>query len=295
MRGFAGISRLAAALVALLAPLAAAEAQGTVQGTVRYDDEAVAMTHVVARQTRPSPTSEEPPHTVVLITDRAPPPAVAGSRQAYYAAAREGRLHGLLIVVEPSGPRLHLFAPGDAVASTSVPDIFRRVQLDDFVHADGWISGHLRTSEPGEFELQGPNPQGPSTYSLDIRFRAPVAPGPRPTETLTGEAARNSPLAEAAARALDTVRTGSLADLRASLHPSHPFRDSLEGEQAEAILAMARDMMPAPAEFRASIERVIVYGDEAVVAARDAEGWSSVSLRREGGVWKLADAPIAND
>lgn len=93
-----------------------ASAQGTAEGTVSYDSDRVKMTAAYARETRPSPTSDQPPPVVVLVTDRPAPAEIVASRQAYYAAARAGQIRGFLIVFEtPSDkPRLAIFAPGGA-------------------------------------------------------------------------------------------------------------------------------------------------------------------------------------
>ena len=282
------------ALLATFGAAAAAAVPGTVEGTVHYDSNAVAMTHVVARETRPSGT--EPPQTVILITDRAAPAEIAGSRQAYYAAAREGRIRGLLIVIERPAepPRLVIFAPGGGTDQTVLPDIFDRIELADFVRADGFVSGRLRSTEPREFNF-GDDPNAPQTYALDLRFRVPVTPAPRPTETLTGDAARRSPQAAAALRALQLIHSGSLAEIRAQLMPDHPMWEALGSGSAENVLRIARENLPRPATYLQTVQRVVVFGDEAVVHARDAEGDIDVSLRRADGEWKMARSPISND
>jgi hypothetical protein len=276
-------STLTAALAALLIGAAPASSQGTVDGTVQYGSEIVPMSHVYARETRPSATDDSGPQTVILITDRIAPAEVAASRSAYYTAARLGQLRGLLLSFEPprEGARLAILAPGGGADDTSVPDVFDRIELTDLIREGGWVSGHLRTREPVRFT--GGETEEPATYTIDLRFRVPVAPAPQPTETLTGEAARSSAQAAAAVRSLNLIRTGTPAEVQASLYPDHPAWDGLGSEQSAAILAAMRERLPAPDAFRASIQRVIVYGDEAVVVAHDADGARTVSLRREGG------------
>jgi hypothetical protein len=149
--------------------------------------------------------------------------------------------------------------------------------------------------EAREFNRNADSPDRPATYTVDVRFRVPVAAAPQPTQVLTGEAARRSPQAAAALGSLRLLRSGTPAQIRAQLHPSHPAWEGLGGERAQAILAMAREMLPPPATFLQSIQRLVVYGDEAVIIARDAEGTTDVSLRLEGGEWKLAASPIPND
>jgi len=287
-------SLLAALLFGLPIASAPASAQGRVEGHVSYDSERVAMTHVYARQTR-SPIGRHP-HLIVLITDREASPEVIASRQAYYDAARNGRIRGLLLVFENASneARLVLFAPG-VVEDTSVPDIFSRVALEEVRRSNGAVEGRVRSSQPLDFDPVAEVAGAPRTYTLDLRFSVPFAAAPQPSQVLTGEAARASPQTEAALEALQLIRTGTPEQVRARLLPNHPMWEGLAGRQAAAILAMAREMTPAPATFVRTVQRVVVYGDEAVVEARDSEGDSEVSLRREDGVWKLARSPIPND
>lgn len=285
-------------LIAFVTPpgAPAASTPGTVEGHVQYEATSVPMTYVYARETRPSPTGNEPPQVVILITDRPAPAEIVGSRQAYYAATREDRIRGILLVLarESSPPRLAVFAAGGWYDDTTVPDTFNEVELTALVRQRGIVSGRLRTRQARELGY-GDEGIGPRRYALDLRFRTPIAPAPQPTEILTGAAARTSPQAAAALRSLQLLHSGSIADIRAQLAPDHPMHEALASAQGQALLRMARENLPAPQTYLQSVERVIVYGDEAVVVARDREGPSDVSLRRQGGEWKMARSPIPND
>ena len=148
-------------------------------------------------------------------------------------------------------------------------------------------------SEAGE--LDHGEAGAPDSFRVDLRFNAPIAQAPQPIETLTGEAARTSPQAAAALRALHIVRTGSLAEIRAVVHPDEPAWTMLNSEGAAAMLEAARRFLPAPNTFLQSIERVLVYDDAAIILARGSDGQITVSLRRDGDAWKFADGPIPND
>jgi hypothetical protein len=287
---------LAFVLAALPAPPAAAQNQPTVEGTIAYDAATIPMTYVSARETRPLPDRDDPPQVVILIADRPAPPDIAGSRQAYYRAAREGRIRGLLISLEPPDEtRLAIFAPGGGSADVALPDPFSRIELTDFRREGAWVSGHVRTIEPGEFDGGEGRAGEPTHYAIDLRFRVPVAPAPVPSEMLTGEAARRSPQAAAALRGLELIRTGTPEQIRSALDPDHPAWAGLGGAQAAAILAAMRRGMPSPATLLQSIERVAIYGDEAIVVERNGGDTIRIFLRRDAGIWKLAAAPIPND
>jgi hypothetical protein len=286
------LARCVATAWLILAGAAPAPAQGTVEGSLELAGERVPISHVYAREGRPRPGSGEPPDVIILMTDRPAPPEVVASRQAYYAAASTGRIRGALLVLQPD-PRFVLFAPGGSRVDTAVPDRLERLTLAALRRENGTVSGHLRMSEAGE--LAYGQAGAPDSYRVDLRFSAPVAPAPQPREVLTGEAARNSPQAAMALRALRILQTGSVAELRAAFHPDHSIW-IMSSDDAAAILEIARLMLPAPETFLASIERILVYDDAALVVARDADGGGTiVSLRRDGDAWKFADAPIAND
>jgi hypothetical protein len=285
------LARCVATLFLVLAGAAPAPAQGIVEGSLRLADERVPITHVYARESRPKPGSDEAPHVIILMTDRPAPPEIVASRRAYYAAAREGRIRGALLVLEPE-PRFVLFAPGGAYVDTAVPDFFDRLTLSGLRGENGTVSGHLQMSEAGD--LDDGEAGAPDSYRVDLRFSAPVAPAPQPGEVLTGDAARNSPQAAMPLRALQIIQTGSIADLRAAFHPDHPIWTMRDDDTAE-ILRMAREMLPAPDTFLQSIERILVYDDAALVIARDSDRETTASLRRDGDAWKFADGPIPND
>lgn len=276
----------------LLVAAAPGAAQGTVEGNLQLGDETVPISHVYARQARPSAASSEPGPVIVMLTDRAPPPEVRASRRAFSAAVREGRLRGALLLLEPE-PRFVLLAPGDIQVDTRLPDVFERLTLSDLRQENGTVSGRLQMTEPDELPV---GDDGETfTYRVDARFSVPVEPAPRPTATLTGEAARSSPEAEAALRLLQVVHSGSLAEVQAALHPGHSSLRQLSGEEAQFALAVAREFMPAPATFRQSIEQIRIYGDHAVLAARDGDVTTTIAIRRDGETWKLAEVPAAND
>jgi hypothetical protein len=291
--------RVLARLLFFLAPLLVvavppAAAQGMIEGTLQIGSDTVPLTHVYARESVPRPGSDEAAHVIILMTDRPAPPEVQASRRAYYAAAREGRIRGALLVLEPD-PRFVLFAPGGAQIDTEVPDVFERISLSDLRRDGASVSGQLQMTEADEL----PFGDDGSTfiYRVDARFSAPVVAAPRATATLTGMAARDSPQAQAAERILEVIHRGSVAEVQRVLLADHPAWSQLGSGDVEFALAMMREFLPAPATFRQSIERITVYDDLAVISARDADGitTTTVSLRRVGDEWKMAQTPIAND
>jgi hypothetical protein len=188
-----------------------------------------------------------------------------------------------------------IVARGGGVDDAELPDPFSRVELTDLTRGGGWVSGRLRTTEPGEFTGEGDGAGGPSQYSIDVRFRVAIVPAPTPSEILTGEAARHSEQSAAALAGLQLLRTGSIAEIRANLHPDNPAWAALGTAQGAAFLAALRRAVPAPETYLQSIQRVVIYGDEAIVVARDSGGTNRVSLRRDGGAWKLAASLVPDD
>lgn len=285
-------ARLFLGLTLAFATAPSAQAQDSVTGTMQLDNETVTLTHVYARQSVPSPSDTRPGHVIILMTDRPAPPEIRASRQAYYAAAREGRIRGALLVLEPD-PRFVLFAPNGSYTDTAVPDVFDRIALSNLQRSATTVSGQLRTSEPGNLDFGEPG--SPATYRIDARFSAAITPAPQPQQTLSGDAARNTPQAAAAAESLRVIHNGTVADILAVLHSGYEMRAMLEGERSQEILQLARQMLPQPDRFLQTIQRMVVYDDLTIITADDGEGDVTVSLRRDGDSWKLARGPIAND
>jgi hypothetical protein len=283
-------------LTALVLLPGAAAAQGTVEGMLRLDDRAIPITHVYARETRPSPTDDQGPSIVILMTDRPAPAELVASRQAFYRAATAGTIAGVQLILEPRQDRTRVivFAPGGARDDMMLPDVFDRLALRDLARAGGSVSAHLISAEP--LNLLDGAAESPQTYAVDLRFRTQVTPAPQPTRELTGDAARNSAPVAAATRALQVIHTGTLAEIRAQLSIDDPTGAQLAGPRGEEMLRIARQMLPTPAAYVPSVQRVIFYGeDEAIVVSREREGNSTVSLRRQNGVWKQMLTPIPND
>ena len=287
------LTRMRRGLVFLLILAAApVAAQGTVEGHLELDGERVPITHIYAREGVPSAASSEPGHVIILMTDRPAPPEVRASREAYYAATREGRIRGALLVLEPE-PRFALFARGGYYASTRVPDTFEELTLSGLRREGGTVSGRLQRSEPGEL-LFGSG-DGPTTYRVDLSFSAPIEPASRPAATLTGAAARSSPQAAAVTRALAAIHAGNVTEARAAFHPDHPAQDALRGEEAEEILARTSASLPPPATYLQLIREIRVYEDNAVIVAVDRGIDISFTVLRDGDEWKLDRVPIPND
>lgn len=274
-----------------------AQSQSSVEGAVTYDAQRVAMTQVYARESRGSPSSTEPPKVVILFADRPAPAKVIGSRQAYYDAATAGEIRGFLLTLDgtPNRAALAIFAQGGAHDDSFVPDVFEEVELIGLKREGAVVSGHLRTKEPQRFSFDVEDPEKPPTYAIDVTFRVPIVLAPKPTQVLTGEAARISEPVAVAHRSLQLIAAGSIAELKTIMMPNHPAFEGLEGPDAKQVLAMARQLLPSPATFKQSVERVILFGDEAVVVSKDKDGSSSVTLRRDGGTWKMAPAPMPGD
>lgn len=289
---------LAPVLMAVALVASPAAAQGTVEGAVTYDGRRVAMTQIYARETLRSPLdpSTAPPQVLILIADRPAPAKVVASRQAYYDAARGGELRGFLLTLEAPDkpPRLAIFVPG-GYDDTSVPDIFEQIAVTELKREAGFVSGRLKSSEPREFKDEEARPDTPRAYTIDLRFRVPITPAPKATQLLSGEAARGSEQVTVAQRMLQLLRTGTTAQIKGELTADHPLAEALDSPDSRSMLATARRMLPAAATFPQTVERVVVYGDDAVVVAKDRDGGNSVWLRKVGAEWKVAPARISND
>ena len=102
-------------------------------------------------------------------------------------------------------------------------------------------------------------------------FRVPISPAPQPSEVLSVEAARNSPQTASALRTLQLIKAGNVAEVREQLLPGHPVWRELETDQSGASLKMAREICLTPPLFVGSVQRVLVYRDDAIIVARHSE------------------------
>ena len=291
---------IVAAVASALLAAAPAVGQASVEGSVSYDGQSTPITHVSARHVERLPEMSGPnvsPRAIkILLADRNAPAEVAASESAFMEAATGGRIQGLVLLIDQPSNQwmiLSISRPGGdgTMASGGIgPPGF---ELSDFQVRDNVVSGRVRTLEPQEFFPPG----NPSTYAFDIRFRAPVAPVVQPVQSLTGDAARRSPQADAVIGYFTMLRSGDLRRIRAEVDARSPLARQLPRDdgEARAMLAQARDYFPAEPAARASIQRVLVYAHHALVVMRSAQGGSLVTVEPAGAGWRVGAQRMPGD
>jgi hypothetical protein len=276
---FACAALLAFACVS--APARAADG-GTVQGTVtagaaKYD---LKFARADLHDNAESLLQTNGPELRILLTD-VEVGAAAINGIAFLPVtsdAREGKVHGLLITMKPDDPNhvlvTLLAAPADpgetlvtATLSSSPDPVIAGYKMDRKT-----VSGTIKLSG-GRFS------------SAAISFSAAVLPEPAITADLKGKAAVDSAQVKSLRARAQAMVKGDSAGV-AKLSTSAENRQ-LEiavaqiGPQASQMMREAgRNILPT----LATVERVVVRGDHAVVIFKDKESWQDMSLA--DGQWK---------
>jgi hypothetical protein len=283
-----------AAMVALVSPATLA-AQDPASGILQYDDDpALAIAHAVAHEylipeeLRGNPDGNHRLH--IVLSEAAVPAQAAASESTFLAEVENNGLRGLYLEIDlPTRrwSRLSIARPNREIEGRSFGLDGSELALDDLTIDGDFVSGHARTVTPQELPDWG---DSATRYAFDIRFRAPIARAPVPTERLRGADARNSPQAAAVIALAGLLASDDLARIRAGLHPRLPFAAALEASDSDARAALAdvREYIGSPDDLRASIEFVLVYGDRAVVVTRTEQGGGRFVVERENGAWVVA-------
>ncbi len=281
VRSFKYACAAALAMACLGAPARAADG-GTVQGTItagaaRYDLKfARADLHDDAEDL----LQTNGPELRILLTDvESGPAGINGiAFLPVTSDAREGRVHGILITMKPNDPNHVLVTllavpadPGETLVTatlSSTPDpVIAGYKMDR-----NRVSGTIKLS-------------GERFASAGISFSAAVLPEPPITADLKGKAAVDSPQVRSLRARAQAMVKGDSAGV-AKLSTSTENRQievavAQIGPQASQMMREAgRNILPT----LATVERVVVRGDHAVVIFKDKESWQDMSL--VDGLWK---------
>lgn len=278
--------------VALLAttPLAWAIDPGIAEGTIVIGKTTVPLKTALAHAYDDAEGLGEGPELRILLTDR---PVAAGLLRGYgtselETAAREGKLKGVLLRVDPKKPTgtvngTLLLASGDPQRALTFftadggPPAFERFQL-----GDNRVVGTFRLRLDGEEDGEG-------ALAIDATFSAPVFQDPPITARLAGKEALESAPAQAVLAYETALRAGDLSALPRHATPAR-VRE-VEAYQArmgdKAFRAMVEQAIPDAAVRRKQPWKVFVRGDRATVIIHDNEGEQIQALVRDNDGWKV--------
>jgi hypothetical protein len=272
-----------------------APAQEVTSGALQYEngpaltiDHAVAYEYLIPEELRGNPSGNHRLH--ILLGDRPAAPQAAADEGAFLRAVQGKGLRRLYLEIDLPDlqwNRISVARPDGEVESTGLGLDGSEFMLSGVTVEAGMVSGRVRTTMRIELPDRG---DGAIRYAFDIRFSAPIARAPIPTQRLSGAEARNSPQAAALIAMAELLTSNDLARIRSGLHPRLPFAQGLRtgDAAARAAVAQARKLVGSPAALRAGIRHVLVYGDRAVVVTRGAEGDGRLVVERENGAWVVA-------
>jgi hypothetical protein len=233
---------------------------------------------------------DRPRELRILLADReVPQEALAGIDFPMVGEmARDGRLRGLLIRVDPRD--------WDTLSITMfLPPIDPR---------DPRLCGTIRSAGPGPLkrmemsrqrvwgEVEFPDSDGnpvadERSWACSIRFSAPLFHEPEVTSDFRGDEARRSPQARVLAKKAEALAGGDpdaaeRLSTAAANRRSRASRPSFQGDLRSVARRSGRRLQ----ESMAGDLRLVVRGDRAVAIFSDGT-WTS--LAQEGGAWKADD------
>lgn len=272
-----------------------AQPSGEASGTLRLNQEppltigqVQVREYYIPEELRGNPSGNHRLH--ILLSDRAAPPDAASDEGSFLRAAQTTGLRGVYLEIDLPDQvwqRISLTRPNGEVEGTGLGLDGTEFQLSGLTLEGDTVSGRVRTVQPRQLPDWG---DGAVAYTFDVQFRGAIARAARPTERLSGAAARASPQAAAVVAVAELIAAGDLARLRAGLHPRLPFAGALRGSDrdARAAVRQAGRFIGSPAALRTNIQHVLVYGDRAIVVSRDGEGSGRFVVERENGAWMMA-------
>jgi hypothetical protein len=290
------------AFVLLLAmPLRAQEAaKPGIEGQLLVEGKTIPFTHVYAyKHDNAEGIYDSAKIIKILLADSAVPPNTLHSVFRPMELVRQGKLHGILLEVDPaksegfSGRLLYEWKDKNIPAPSFTVLNHEEHRFTDFKFADGWVSGTVRMTKPdehGSFEVDGK----PVTYQYNATFRVKVEAPPPVTATLTGEKARSSPLVKPILAYHAAGKRGDMAAIRKIAPPEmlQRFEEMKKQMGEKEAMKMFREFWknaPPTETLRKQITKIVVRGDRASVIVKEKDGTSWMTLVRQNGVWKLTD------
>lgn len=270
------------------------------EGSLMVEGKTFALTHVAAfKHDNVEGIYDNAKAVKILLADVDIPPGTLASTFRAAEMVRQGKLHGVMLEVDPaksgghSGRILHTFA------SDTVPTVFFTVlnrddhRFTNLKLSGDWLSGTVRMTKPAEHSGFKTDDK-PITYQYQATFQVRVETPPPVTATLTGAQARNSPQVKAAMEYYAAGKRGDMATLRRLAPPEMLLRfddmkKQLGEEQAMKQFREFWKQSPAPEAYRKQISKVVVRGNQASVIIKEQGGASWLKLTRQNGVWKLTD------
>jgi hypothetical protein len=284
------IALLVLLLMAWFQPVFALDPE-SVQGSLKVNEESVQLSKAYAHlHDNAEGLLERPKELRILLADRAVPPGILVGIASLPALelAREGKLRGLLLQLDPNDHRnldiTLLYPPAKSgqilmtqTLSDTAKDIVQKLE----------IGGQSVTGEIEHGEQNATASKGMPKLTYALQFNARLSKEPPVGSDLKGKAAQNSPQVKVLrekARALAKLDIEALR--KVCTERANRRNDELRAKAGSRFKVLFDEAAGDLEVALESVERVVVRGDRAVVISSNQE-WAN--LVREGKVWKSDD------
>lgn len=276
-------------LFAGLPPYAFAIDPGRVQGSLQVNDRAVALTQAYAHlHDNAEGLLDHPQELRLLLADReVPPEALAGiALPAVEQMAREGRLQGLLLKLDPNDhQRLEVTLlyppaePGQPLMTQTLRTTGGKAPIELRIGGFNRVGGAVEHHDERQGETGG---RPKLTYAL--RFSAPLFHEMPVTAVLVGPAAQNSPQVRVLREQARALEKGDFESVqRFSTEGANRRRRAFLAQAGPEAESWAKQAAVELRESTRRLKRVVVRGDHAV-AIFAGKRWQN--FVRQGGEWK---------
>ena len=286
----------AAAAPAAAVAAAKALAPGTAKGTLTVGTRTFALTRAYAQMEDdaegPMPDGRKR-NLVVLLADTEVSPDDAADFFRCALLAREGKLHGVMLQIDPDTKQMYLvqimYVEGEK--SGSPPNIsligkglnHRLTGLSLGTEAISAVAEMQKPDTWTDFAEDAPK----RSYQYRAAFNAPIRQPLPVTATLTGQAAKDSPQVTAAAALFAAARAADMEAVRRLSTPNPQMEAAYKEAGPEKFKEMAKEMTPDPAQFKKDVRKVIVRADrKTTILFGDG---NAMRLVREGDGWKVTN------
>jgi hypothetical protein len=266
--------------------------EGTAQGTLTINNDAVALTHSYAHlHDNAEGLLSRPQELRIVLSDRKIPyESLRGIVFLHVEdMARENRIRGLLLILNPRDQRKVVVTlltqpvrPGQSLMTLTLSatgqELFKKLIMSN-VRVTGEVE-HADTRDSGDQDLP--------KLTFSVKFSAPLFKELPVTANYMGKRAHNSSQVKAYREKMEALKKGDFeavkrlsserANRRDAAMLAHMDDQTKKSSAAEAAEDIAKSLK--------RIKRVVVRGDTAVIIFSEKE-WAT--FVREGGQWKTND------
>jgi hypothetical protein len=270
-----GLALAAAVGGALWISGAIAQDATRVDATLRINGETVKLTKALAIQNGNEEGLEDGPRLRIFLSDGNIPLAAAGAAGLLRAKAyaRDARINGVVILVDPAG------RSRDAVVS-----LLNGPGLEPGSFASMTRNGALSALKVTPARVSGSVAVADDPVSLNAKLDVPITADPV-TADLKGKAALGSPQVQALIAFRDALRKGDMASVAKYATAARQKEiGEFRAKSGDAAFQEALKHAPDGASVAKTIKRLVARGTTASVVL---EGGEVAELVQENGVWKV--------